>query len=288
MAVRNWLEYSHLHEGIAILLRRCSRRRPGGCRSLLDWRQFYHRSWLSRLRFKRDSRFPAYRAGLRGGERIIAVNGSPAGDLAQAADLLRSNTPDSMKITLLRADKEINVVLQRERRSVIIARTGKKLAKDGMVVTEDTAQAELDRNSAIDFSRQTGRVFQRTHYPANAGLFYPGFELFVFRDPNQVMVGEIEEGPGARARVHYGDVVISVNGVSVAGKTSTELETLFSSPKPAAMRLQIDRLGTLNGFEFPLAKAAEIANRNGRRILSSGQLVPLGASDRDLPCFFLQ
>jgi C-terminal processing protease CtpA/Prc len=157
-----------------------------------------------------------------------------------------------------------------------------------MLVTQDTTQAELDRNSAIDFSRQTGRVFQRTHYPADAELFYPGFELFVLRDPQQVMVGGIEDGPGARAGVHYGDIVISVNGVSVAGKTVAGLEALFSSPKPMIMRLQIDRLGTTKMFEFPLAKASEIAMQNGRRILSSGQIVPLGAADPDLPCFFLQ
>lgn len=61
----------------------------------------------------------------------------------------------------------------------------------------------------------------------------------------QVMVGGIEDGPGSRAGVHYGDVVISVNGLSVAGKTPAELEAMFSSLKQSTMWLQIDRLGTM-------------------------------------------
>ncbi len=230
---------------------------------------------------------PAERAGLQSGDRVIAVNGAPTVDPSRAANLLRSDTPGSVSITVLRGegDREIEVVSQRERWSVIIARTGKKLAKDGVIVPEDTTQAEVDRDSALDFNRQIGRVFLRTHYPANPELFYPGFEMFLFRDPMQLMVGGIEDGPGARAGVHYGDVVISVNGVSVAGKTPTELEVLFSSPKPSTMRLQIDRLGTMKAFEFPLAKASEIARQNGRRLLTGDHTAPLGVTDRDLRCF---
>jgi C-terminal processing protease CtpA/Prc len=231
---------------------------------------------------------PAERAGLRSGDRIMSVNGAHPADLTQAADLLRSDTPGPVSITVLRGDQEINALSQRERRSVIFAKVGKKLAKGGMIVPQDMTQAEVDRISALDFSRQVGQVFLPTHYPANPDLFYPGFEMFLLRDPAQLMVAGIEDGPGARAGVHYGDVVNSVNGISVAGKTPAELEALFSSSTPSIMRLQIDRLGTVRVFEFPLAKASEIARQNGRRLLAGNHIAPLGVTDRDLHCFVQQ
>ncbi len=190
------------------------------------WRRSYFRHGLLGV----VSGSPAERAGLRSGDRIMTVNGAHPADLAQAANLPRSATPDPVSITVVRGDREINALSQRERRSVIFARIGKKFAKGGMIVPQDTTRAEVDRISALDISRQIGRVFLPTHYPANPGLFYPGFEMFLLRDPAQLMVAGIEDGPGARAGVHYGDVVISVNGISVTGKTPTELEALFSSP----------------------------------------------------------
>jgi predicted metalloprotease with PDZ domain len=228
---------------------------------------------------------PAERAGLQSGDRIITVNGAHAADLTQALNLLRSDRPDPVSITVFRSTQELKVVSQRERRSVIFARIGYKLVRGGALVPQDTTQAEVDRNAALDFSRQVGRVFLPTHYPSNPALFYPGFEMFLLRDPAQLMVARIEDGPGARAGVHYGDVVISVNGISVVGKTPTELEGLFSSPKPSIMRLQIDRLGTLKVFEFPLAKASEVARQNGLRLLASNHIAPFGVTDRDLHCF---
>ncbi len=231
---------------------------------------------------------PAERAGLQSGDRIITVNGVHPADIAQAAGLLRRDTPDPVSITLLRGDREISALSQRERRSAIFARTGKKLTKGGMIVPQDMTQAEVDRISALDFRRQVGRVFLPTHYPAHPDLFYPGFEMFLLRDPSQLMVAGIEDGPGARAGVHYGDVVVSVNGTRVAGKTPAELEALFSSAKPSIMRLQIDRLGTMKIFEFSLAKASEIARQNGRQLLAGNHIAPLGVSDRDLQCFLRQ
>jgi S1-C subfamily serine protease len=69
---------------------------------------------------------------------------------------------------------------------------------------------------SLDGGRRVGGVFP-THYPGGADLFYAGFELFVLRDPSQVMVGGIEESPASKAGVHWGDIVLSVNGLALAG-----------------------------------------------------------------------
>jgi hypothetical protein len=136
---------------------------------------------------------------------------------------------------------------------------------------------------AFDGRRYVARVFP-THYPAASELFYAGFEIFVLRDPTQVTVGGMEEGPASKAGVHWGDVLISVNEVPVAGKTPSELEQMFSDTRPVRMHLQVDRLGSVKTFEFPIETAAEIARKNGNRFVDS-HLVPIWATDQDLHCF---
>jgi C-terminal processing protease CtpA/Prc len=136
---------------------------------------------------------------------------------------------------------------------------------------------------SFDGRRFVGRVFTRTHYPQSAELFYGGFEMFMLRDPVEVAVGGIEDGPAARTGVHWGDVVISVNATPTAGKTEAELESLFSAAGPAAMHLQVDRLGLRKTSDFRLEKAEDVARENGKRFLH-GQIVPSWASEKDLPC----
>ena len=73
--------------------------------------------------------------------------------------------------------KEMEVVSEVEKRSSIVARTGKKILS-GAIVPPDTTQEEVDRMLSFDGQRYTARVFP-THYPAQPGLFYAGFEIFV-------------------------------------------------------------------------------------------------------------
>jgi predicted metalloprotease with PDZ domain len=227
---------------------------------------------------------PAERAGIRGGDRLAAVNGTRVTSLDHARKLVQSAAPVAVTVRVIRGNEEVEIFCQRERQSAILARIGKKITSGGLIVPQDTTQAEVDRDLALDWNRLVGRVFRRTHYPADPNLFYPGFELFLLRDPAEVMVGGIEDGPGSKAGVHYGDVVISVNGTSVAGKSSAELEALFSSAQASVMHLRVDRAGTIRNFDFMLERASDVAAQNGQRLVAGG-VVPLGVRDEDLHCF---
>jgi C-terminal processing protease CtpA/Prc len=115
-------------------------------------------------------------------------------------------------------------------------------------------------------------------------IYYPGFELFVWNEPQPIMVGGIETGPAERAGVHYGDAVISGNGVNPRGKSMIELERLFSSETPANMRLVIDRDGVAKAFNFPLEKAADVAAENHKR-RHQGRMVPSAIPTTYLHCW---
>lgn len=226
---------------------------------------------------------PAERAGIRSGDRMLSVEGTPVRDPRTAAHLLQADRPGSVKVTLARGEQELHVVVVRERQSVIYERLGKRTIS-GVLVSADTSPAEVERMLSFDARRLVGRVFMSTHYPQNPELFYGGFEMFMLRDPDQVTVGGIEDGPAARAGVHWGDVVVSLNGVSVIGKTAPELESLFTGRESRTVRLQVDRLDSARTFEFRLERAEDIARQNGKRFLD-GKIVPLWAGKRDLHCF---
>jgi S1-C subfamily serine protease len=142
---------------------------------------------------------------------------------------------------------------------------------------------EVDQMLKFDGHRLIGRVFA-SHYPADSASFYGGFEIFILRDPSQVTVGGIEEGPAAQAGVHWGDVLIAVDGTPIAGKTQTELASVFSAPESRTMHLEIERLGMPKHIAFRLEKAEDIARQNGKRFVAD-QLVPSWASERDIHCF---
>jgi C-terminal processing protease CtpA/Prc len=225
---------------------------------------------------------PADRAGARPGDRLLAVAGTRVGDLEEAARLFRSNGQNPVVLTLLRSGKEVEVVSGVEKRSSIFARNGKKIIS-GVIVPDDTTLPEVDRMLNFNGQRYTARVFP-THYPVQPALFYAGFEIFVLHDPVQVTVGGIEDGPASRAGVHWGDVLLSVNGTSVSGKTPSELESLFSATQPVTMRLEIDRVGSRKTFEIQLEKAEDVARQNGKRFVE-GKLVPIWSTDAELHCF---
>jgi hypothetical protein len=99
-------------------------------------------------------------------------------------------------------------------------------------------------------------------------------------------VGGIEDSPAQKAGVHYGNAIISVNGVSLRGKSMAELERLFSSPKPASMTLVIDRDGAIKTFTLELAKASDVGRANGYQMYK-GILIPAATPPDYLYCFDL-
>ena len=225
---------------------------------------------------------PAEHAGLRGGDYLLAIGGKRVENLANALDLLRSDKPTAVSLKLWRSGQEIQSVAGRERRSSILARAAGRPIPSFPVFLS-AREADTERLLSLG-ARITGRVFSPTRYPDNPEVFYPGFEIFILRDPEQVVVAGMEEGPASKAGVRSGDVILAVDGMSVAKKTPLELLQLFSSARPESMRLEIGRLGSIHSSHFTLRKASDIARQNGWR-LTEGRLIPEWAAGDDPRCF---
>jgi len=225
---------------------------------------------------------PAEKAGIQPGDQLTAVAGTHVEDGREAARLLQTNGPRNVLLTLRRNGKEIEVNSGYEKESSVHARNGQAVIS-GVIVPNGTSHAEVDRMLAFDGKRIVTRVFP-THYPTRPERFYAGFEIFVLRDPKEVQVGGIEEGPASDAGIHWGDVLLSVNGLGAGDKTHVELEQMFSATAPATIHIQIKRLDSEKEFRIQLEKGEDIARRNGKRIVD-GQVVPIWANDADLHCF---
>ena len=116
-------------------------------------------------------------------------------------------------------------------------------------------------------------------------LYYPGFEALVLHDRHEIVVWTMENGgPARKAGAHYGDVIVSVDGVNPLSKSVSELETLLSSSVPKAMTLVIDRDGVTKTFTFDLIKAADLMRQNKKRFYE-GKIIPSVIPDAYLHCF---
>jgi len=185
---------------------------------------------------------PAAQAGIKPGDRLLAIDGHRGIDAAQARPLLRTQDPKPTTIELEGDQGPYTVTVGRIKPSLLYEKEGWKLGSDGSLYPKNATEAEMQRVSKIS-TEPAEKVFSVGHYPANLDLYYPGFEVFVWKEPQPMMIGGIEDGPARNAGVHYGDAISSVNGISPRGKSLTELEQLFSSPKPATMTLVVDRDG---------------------------------------------
>jgi S1-C subfamily serine protease len=229
---------------------------------------------------------PAETAGIAAGDHVLAVAGRDVSrlDSLQLGQLIRAEGPPELAIRLSRGGRAYTARVKRERLSAALARSGQKIVAGGAVFPADASEAEIARAAAFDGRRVQANVFP-THYPPDAASYYAGFELFVLRDPPEVMIGGVEDGPASRAGARWGDRIVSVDGVDPVGKTPAELERLFSGPRPRRMRLTLDRVGKLRTLQLDLERAADTLARNGLR-LEKGKPVPAAFSPEDVRCLF--
>jgi C-terminal processing protease CtpA/Prc len=227
---------------------------------------------------------PAADAGIRTGDRIVAVDGATVTTVQDAAHLMRSESANPVTLQLMRGGKLYSVTVQRELYTAILERNGMKALESGMIAPLDATETEMSHKMlAIKEERFADRVFP-SHYPDDEKLYYPGFEIFVLKDPSQIVVGGIENGPASRAGVHWGDVVVSVNEVDPRNKSVAELKALFSNQKPTSMTLIIDRDGVTKTFSFQQEQAT-VVMRNNQHQLAQGNLIPLGVPKEHWSCF---
>jgi C-terminal processing protease CtpA/Prc len=230
----------------------------------------------------RDS--PAALAHVKTGDVLLAVYGTAVTTGEQAATLLRSNAPNPLRVKFLRGEQQVSVVVNREKLSEVLRKEGQKVLDDGIIIPLDGTEEEFrNKFKTLTNDRFAARAFP-THYPENTDLYYAGFEIIVLRNPTQVAVLGMEDGPASRAGVHWGDLISAVNGIDPRGKSVPELEALFSSNTPKEMILAVERNGLPQKFSFRLEKASDVLRENGQQIYN-GKVIPFGIPQRYLPCF---
>jgi C-terminal processing protease CtpA/Prc len=230
---------------------------------------------------------PAAEAGIRPGDRLVAIDshrGSDIREFSTLRPLLHTKDSKASTIELEGEHGAYTVMVGHVKQSVLFERHGWKIGPNGILYRLDATDAEM--KVVMRPEPPASSIVFPTHYPNNPELYYPGFETFVWQDHPEIAVGGIEDGPAQKAGVHYGDVIVSVNGINPLGKSMAELEALFSSPKPATMRFVIDRDGVIKTFVFDLVKTADLLRQNKYRLYQGG-IIPLDVPEVYLHCFEL-
>lgn len=228
---------------------------------------------------------PAEKAGLKTGDVIVTVEGTRVTTFEEANKVFRSNPEKPVTLKLMRGDETYTATVGREESSVLDERLGQKVVDvdGGMIVPLDATESEMrEKVQTLSSDRFVERAFP-IHYPADEKLYYGGFEVLILKNPSQVVVLGIEDGPASRAGIHWGDTILSVNGVDPRNKSVAELERLFSRNKPAMMTLRIERSGVAKTYAIELEQAAQVLRDNGKQLFR-GHTVPIGFPEKYLPC----
>lgn len=226
---------------------------------------------------------PAMNAGIIAGERLLAVNGGDVMSAREAAGMLSAKEPGGVSLRLWQTGRIYEVAVQREKFSSLFAKQGKRILSDGMIVPLDATEAEVERMRQCSPDRIVERAFPH-HYPLDPQLFAAGFEVLFLRNPVEVVVGGIEDGPGSRAGLRRGDMILSINGNDPRHMSVIEVEQMLSSSQPESMELKIDRAGAIKTVEFKLEKTSEILKQNQLQMVN-GTLIPAGLAEEDLRWF---
>ena len=206
---------------------------------------------------------PAASVGLEPGDQLLAINRDAVRDFRDAANRIVSTVPDPVVLTIRRSQSVRTISVSRERSELIWSRIGVRLLDDGFLVGTDYTDADIAEMRRLN--KELDQVASRKdfvnifpgHYPADKNLYYPGFELFVWDQGQQVHVGGIEDGPAKESGLRWGDRIVSVNGQDPSGKSARELEVLFTSSGPVTMHLRVERLGIEKPLTFQLARATD-------------------------------
>jgi C-terminal processing protease CtpA/Prc len=175
---------------------------------------------------------PAAFAGLRTGDKLLKVEGADVSRLdgMQISQRIRSDHPNDISLVVERHGSEAAFTVKRELYSAILAENGVKIAGESLVPIDEPATEQADKLRALHFDPDhiDFRVFP-LHYPTDLKHYYVGFEVYVFRRPRIAVVGGLERGPASHAGLHWGDTIVAVDDVPLAGKPLAELERLLSS-----------------------------------------------------------
>jgi len=233
---------------------------------------------------------PAATAGIQLGDRLLAIDGTPIKDLADASHRISSESSQPVFLEVERAGSTRRLTVQRERSDIVWSQNGLRVIDDGLMVGSDFSDSEIQEiqklNRELQVAIQSGdflNVFPG-HYPKNKSLYYPGFEVFVWDKGQRVHVGGIEDGPARRNGVRWGDRILSINGIDPRGKSLSELEALFSGQTPTRMSMTIERAGRQKTFTFTIALAANVLRDNNWQMVN-GAMVPLWVPKPYTSCF---
>lgn len=121
---------------------------------------------------------PAAEAGIKSGDRILAVDGTTVTTVQGAAQLMRSQSAKPVTLQLVRDSKTYNVTAQRELHSVILKKNGLKTLKGGMIAPLDATETEMSHKiqygrivSLTGCSRHIIRMMQSCTIPVSKYSF---------------------------------------------------------------------------------------------------------------------